>query len=643
MRRHLAVAVVTALCLLTGVAACTSKAGPRPALDLFLKLWTSGETKDVNLTDSAGTTVDAAEVIKQIKTISGDLVPGQAKLTPTGDPKVTGDDATGLVDVEWKVASGVSWNYQTTVTLRHSGDTWRVVWGPQVLHPQLKAGDTLATRAVQSERGAILDGAGQAIVKPRPVVTVGIQPGEVKDQAALLAAFDSAFKSVGVSVSLTDLPAQIAGAKADAFVEVVTLRREAYDQIRSRIHELPGAVFREGTLALAPTRTFARALIGSVGDVTKEQMDKNPGKYVIGDQVGQSGLQEEYDTLLRGASGVRVVITGRKDSAGTAQPDVDLFKTDPKAGQPLKTTLDQKLQNAADAALVGQANRAAVVAVRVSDGAIVAAANGPDGGEINLAFTGSVPPGSTFKMVTALGLLDKGAVGLDTVVNCPKTFAVGGRTFKNDHDFELGAVKFRVDFAKSCNTAFASQADKLGADGLKKAAASVGIGTSWNLGTEAYTGSVPANVSPVEAAAAAFGQGQTTVSPLVLAGAAAAVARGSWQQPKLFGELPSGAPTPAAGTTTANGTALNAASVAALRTMMAEVVTAGTATALADVPRGPVYCKTGTAEFDTNNPDSTHAWTIGWRGDIAFAVFVEKGGSSSTTAVPIVEKFLRAF
>ena len=51
--------------------------------------------------------------------------------------------------------------------------------------------------------------------------------------------------------------------------------------------------------------------------------------------------------------------------------------------------------------------------------------------------------------------------------------------------------------------------------------------------------------------------------------------------------------------------------------------------------------KTGTAEFD-NNPANTHAWTIGWQGDIAFAVFVENGGGSGDTAVPIVEKFLRA-
>ena len=61
---------------------------------------------------------------------------------------------------------------------------------------------------------------------------------------------------------------------------MVTLRREVYDQIRAQIHDLPGTVFNESTLQLAPTRAFARALLGTVGDVTKEQLDANPGRYV---------------------------------------------------------------------------------------------------------------------------------------------------------------------------------------------------------------------------------------------------------------------------------------------------------------------------------------------------------------------------
>jgi cell division protein FtsI/penicillin-binding protein 2 len=581
-------------------------------------------------------------VVSQIKAISGDLVPAAASLT-TADPTEKDDTATGVVNVDWRIAENLVWHYQSTVPLARKDGTWRVVWVPADIHPELAAGDTLAARVVAADRGAILDGAGQPIVQKLPIVNVGVQPSLVKDTNGLIRDLDAAFKSIGIKVDLADLPGRLGSAGREAFVDVVTLRRPDYERIKARIQPLDGTVFTEGFRQLAPSRAFARALLGTVGEVTKEQLDKSPGMYVVGDQVGQFGLQAQYDRLLRGTSGVKIVRVGKPDATGKSA-EKELFQASPKPGQAIRTMLDQKLQAAADAALVGQPNRAAVVAVRVSDGAIVAAANGPDGGDINLAFTASVPPGSTFKMVTALGALNQNVVGIDSIVDCPKIYNVGGRNFNNDHNFELGSVKFRVDFAKSCNTAFASLGAKLGPDGLQKAAASVGVGTAWNLGAEVSTGSVQANPSNVEAAAAAFGQGQTVVSPLALAGAAAAVARGSWTQPKLFAELPPGAPGATKGLPAVpDGTALNATSVTALKTMMREVVTGGTATALGDVPGGPVYCKTGTAQFDDNDPNASHAWTIGWRGDIAFAVFVEKGGSSTSTAVPIVEKFLRAF
>ena len=71
------------------------------------------------------------------------------------------------------------------------------------------------------------------------------------------------------------------------------------------------------------------------------------------------------------------------------------------------------------------------------------------------------------------------------------------------------------------------------------------------------------------------------------------------------------------------------------------VVTKGTATAaMSGAPGSPVYGKTGTAEYGTGNPPATHAWFIGWQGNVAFAVLVEDGKSGATVAAPIAKAFL---
>ncbi len=93
-------------------------------------------------------------------------------------------------------------------------------------------------------------------------------------------------------------------------------------------------------------------------------------------------------------------------------------------------------------------------------------------------------------MVSTLGLLDKGEVSLDGRVACPKNFTVDGRSFKNSNNFALGDVPFRVDFAKSCNTAFAALAPKLGDDGLAEAGRSLGLEGAWDLGVDAFSGKV---------------------------------------------------------------------------------------------------------------------------------------------------------
>jgi cell division protein FtsI/penicillin-binding protein 2 len=85
---------------------------------------------------------------------------------------------------------------------------------------------------------------------------------------------------------------------------------------------------------------------------------------------------------------------------------------------------------------------------------------------------------------------------------------------------------------------------------------------------------------------------------------------------------------------------LDAKAAGVLQDLTAAVVDRGTGQVLKGTPGGPVHGKTGTAEFGTRNPPQTHAWFVGYQGDIAFAVLVEEGKSGGTVAAPLVKKFL---
>ncbi|MGC4795231.1 hypothetical protein GAR06_05876 [Micromonospora saelicesensis] len=636
--RRLAAAVTTALLAAGVLVGCSGDDGPQRTVDAFLAGWRSGDLQAVGLIDPLGSKLPSADVAREIKDLSGELAATPPKLTRRGEPKITKDIATTTVQVEWALPGQTRWAYDREVRLAHGDDDqWQVIWEPKVVHEQLTKGDRLALRRDPGARAAVLDNAGKPLVTPRPVVRVGVQPNAVTDLKKLVKDLDAAFKAIRPAlvpgVDLADLPDRVAKAEPGAFVEVVSLREEAYRQIKPRIYDLPGTKFISDKIDLAPTREFARALLGSVDQAQADDLAAHPDRYVVGDLVGHGGLQGRYDERLRGGPGLTVVVE-RPAEGGKLEPTgAELFRREPQPGQALKTTLDVAVQNAADGALRAEPRRSALVAIRISDGAVLAAANGPGPAGENLAFDAQVPPGSTFKMVSTLGLLDRGAVTLDGPVDCKKTFTVDGRSFKNSDNFELGSVPFRTDFAKSCNTAFAALAPKLGGDGLAAAGRSLGLEGQWDLGTDAFTGKVSTGGSLAEQAAASFGQGTTLVSPLAMAGATAAVARGRFEQPKLLIDPAPAKPAPA-------GEQLKPESVKALRTMMREVVTAGTGSALKDVP-GEVYGKTGTAEYD-DNPAHTHAWFVGWRGDVAFAVFVEKGGASTASAVPMAERFLRA-
>ena len=127
------------------------------------------------------------------------------------------------------------------------------------------------------------------------MVVVGVEPAGVDDPESSPRTLDAAFKvdppGAAAASTSADLPKRITSAEPEQFVEIVTLREEAYLQISSRIHALAGTRFREEKRDLAPTRAFARALLGSVDPALKEDIDNRRTRYAEGDLVGHGGIQ----------------------------------------------------------------------------------------------------------------------------------------------------------------------------------------------------------------------------------------------------------------------------------------------------------------------------------------------------------------
>jgi len=334
--------------------------------------WGKHDLNDQAFIAPDGRSLAGTDAQRLLTGVEGDLEARHPKLTVKGKPVSKNDDASAVVTVAWPIADNVTWTYDTTVNLHRTKDQWKVIFTLKTINPDLEANDKLTVKSVAAPRADMLDGAGQPMVTTRPVVTIGLVPRSITDIPAVQKSLTDALASVGTTVNLADLPQRLGAVKSDQFVEIITLRQEVFDKIAGKINAIVGTVTRKSNQSLAPSAQFARALLGSTGQVTKEIMDKNPGKYKIGDVVGLGGLQQRYDDQLRGTPGISVVIPKPQ-----GVPDKILFKTDPKPGTVLKTTIDVKLQQAAEAALATDTRRSAMVAIKVSTNQIVAVANGP--------------------------------------------------------------------------------------------------------------------------------------------------------------------------------------------------------------------------------------------------------------------------
>lgn len=593
-------ALSAVLLVLVGVAGCgLFGGGPEPAARAFVAAWAKADDQAAGaLTD------DPAAAAALLRGTRESLAPTGLTVT-VGQVREATDRATASIDVTWELGPGRTWHYLGSLELVAAPDAehgWLVRWAPSVVHPDLGARQRLAVATTPAETGPVVDRAGAPLLSATPVVNVLLDRTTAGDLPAVTGALAAALRPVDDRITQQSIIDGSARTPDGQAYTVAVLRRPDYERIKTAIFDLPGVRFTTADRLLGPAPGYGQQVLPGIRTEMAAQLDGTPGWAVL---------------VVDEAGGTVRTLTEEAPTAGTA----------------VATSLDRTVQSAAEDAVETVPQQAMIVAVSQSTGDVLAVAqNVPADADGALALTGRYPPGSTFKIITAVAAVGTAGRTVDTPVACPAQTTVDGRVVPNADRFDLGTVPLRTAFARSCNTTFAQLGLALGPDALPTAARTLGLGADYAVpGMLTVTGSVPAAPDAVLRAENAFGQGQVLASPFGMALVAATVAHGAPVVPQLIRGRPTAV--------TVAATNTDPAVLAQVRTMMRAVVTEGTATRLAGL--GEVFGKTGTAEFDDRGRRGAHGWFAGYRGDVAFAVLVVDGGSSGP-AVETAARFLSA-
>jgi penicillin-binding protein 2 len=360
------------------------------------------------------------------------------------------------------------------------------------------------------------------------------------------------------------------------------LSRDTVAELKQHENELAGAEVVRAPVRYYPWKNLAAHSIGYVAEIDAETLAKyrppgyealspserqrvNPLDYESGDIVGSTGVEHAWESYLRGQRGWEERVVDARGRYRTG-PEADRLKDkdskqDPIPGRDIRLTLDIELEQSIEKAMRGQRAGAAVV-VEVRTGRLLAMYSKPDfdpndlsggGGKERLRQTvsrlygdplqptldkttsGSFQPGSTFKPFAALAALEGKKLDPDDTERCDGFLMFGRRAFHCTHVH--GRVNMHQAIAESCNIYFIKVAEAVGMDEISKLATEFGLGEKTGLGVNPEAaGRMPTRSFYALRYGGRFyegytmnatiGEGATTVTPLQLALAYAALGNG---------------------------------------------------------------------------------------------------------------------
>ncbi len=531
-------------------------------------------------------------------------------------------------------------------------------------------------RLIPPARGLIYDRHGELIAENSPNYRIVI----VREDAGDL---DETFAKVRSLVHLSDEEAERAlreVRRRSPFVPVTIadqLDWKDVSEVAVNTPALPGVTPEVGLTRHYPlTGDFAH-VVGYVGPVSDYDLSKltdpDPLLQIPKFQIGKIGLEAKREDLLRGSAGTKRI---EVNAGGRVMRE--LSRQEGQPGADLQLTVDAGLQNFINARLVGES--AAAVVMDVQNGDLLAIASTPSF-DPNLfvrgisvddykrltaddhrpladkSVQGTYPPGSTFKIVTALAAHEAGVVTAGETVYCGGYKQLGTRRFHCWKRGGHGHVDLHDSLMRSCDVYYYEMAERVGIDKIAEMARRLGIGVKHDLPMSAVADGLAPNKAwkqekrgepwmAGDSLNAAIGQGFVLASPLQLAVMTARVASGTGIRPRLIKSI-DGVEQPVE---TDGPLGISPATLRQVQRAMFSVVnsTGGTAYRARLLPENMVFAgKTGTSQVRSVVVDNKyvpwiqrdHALFVCFAPfsapKIAVSVIIEHGGGGSATAAPI--------
>jgi penicillin-binding protein 2 len=529
--------------------------------------------------------------------------------------------------------------------------------------------------ALPPTRGVVLDRREEVLASTRPALNLVLVREGLTDADGQLRRLEQL-----LGIPYDALNARLQAMRRRPTFEPLVIKEDVQladiAKVEARREWFPSVEVEQTALRDYPDGPAIAHAVGYVGEVNESQLAKiADGSIQQGDIVGKTGVEREYDEILRGRRGWKLqTVNSLGRPLGASQPG-----RDPEDGHPLHLTIDKRLQRKLVEALADEVGSGIFMDPRTGEVLALASTPGYDPNVFTApvsrvtwttligdprhplndrAISSFYAPGSTFKVLMSVVGLETGAITPETTVFCPGWVNIYNRQFMCWKKGGHGTVDVHRALVQSCNVFYYLLGRKVGIDAISKYAKMFGIGELSGIDIPGESRGNPPSAEwkqrihkepwyPGDTISVSIGQGLLAVTPVQMATMISAVANGgSLVRPHLAKDAKS----------EPVKLPVSPATLALIRDALSDVVEEGTATR---AQLGPIHVagKTGTAQVfkksvgvdaDKQPKDERdHAWFIGYapaeNPEISFAIVIEHGGHGGTTAAPVAKKVLEVF